>query len=106
MRFLKLTWYKALNSLYNLPRFAIINSYCITLRIKIFNLKKIPDGHSAIFAFNHTSGADPFIVLGALKKKIYFVADGERFRNRFISFFMRKFTNSIPVFRLGLQKNI
>ncbi len=106
MRFLKFTGYGILNIFYNLPRFVIITSYRMTLRIKIFNSKKIPKDHSAIFAINHTTGADPLIVLGALKKKIYFVADSERFSNRFTSFFMRKCTNSTPIFKQEFLKNI
>jgi 1-acyl-sn-glycerol-3-phosphate acyltransferase len=106
MRFFKLTGHKILNVIYSIPRFIIISSYGLTLRIKIFNSKKIPRDHSAILAFNHTTGADPLIVLGAFKKKIYFVADSERFSNRLTSFFMRRFTDSIPIFKQEFQKNI
>jgi len=105
MRFLKKTLSGVLNFFYGIPRFVIINSYRMTLRIKIFGLKKIPREHSAIFAFNHTNGADPFIVLSTIRKKIYFLTDSERFSNRLTSFFMRRFTNSIPVFKKEFNKN-
>jgi 1-acyl-sn-glycerol-3-phosphate acyltransferase len=105
MRFLKKTLSGILNFFYGIPRFVIINSYRMTLRIKISGFKKIPREHSAIFAFNHTNGADPFIVLSTIRKKIYFLTDSERFSNRLTSFFMRRFTNSIPVFKKEFNKN-
>jgi len=98
---------KILIVLYNIPKFLFINFFRLfVVRIKVFEPKKIPSERSAIFAFNHTTGADPIIVLGAIRRKIYFMADSERFSNRFTSFFMRKFTNSIPVFKNELLKNI
>ncbi|MCL4417720.1 MAG: 1-acyl-sn-glycerol-3-phosphate acyltransferase, partial [Actinobacteria bacterium] len=103
---LKIIGVKILNGFYNLPRILIINFYKLFLWIKIINPKKIPYNKSAIFAFNHTTGADPLIALGALRKKIVFVTDSERFSNRFTSFFFRKFTNSIPIFKEQFNKNI
>lgn len=103
---LKIIGVKILNGFYNLPRVLIINFYKLFLWIKIINPKKIPYNKSAIFAFNHTTGADPLIALGALRKKIVFVTDSERFSNRFTSFFFRKFTNSIPIFKEQFNKNI
>ncbi len=96
-----------LNILYNTPRILFINfyKYCV-VKIRVFDPKKIPKDSSAIFAFNHTTGADPIIVLGALKRKIYFLADSDRFRSRFTDFFFRKFTNSIPLFKKEFTKNI
>jgi 1-acyl-sn-glycerol-3-phosphate acyltransferase len=93
--------------LYNTPRILFINfyKYCV-VRIKVYSPKKIPKNNSAIFAFNHTTGADPIIVLGAIRRKIYFLADSDRFRTRFTDFFFRKFTNSIPVFKKEFAKNI
>lgn len=105
MRFLKTALSRFLNVVYNIPRFIVINSYRMTLRIKISDPKKIPKENSAIFAFNHTNGADPLIVLSAIRKKIYFLTDSERFSNRLTSFFMRKFANSIPVFKKEFNKN-
>jgi 1-acyl-sn-glycerol-3-phosphate acyltransferase len=96
-----------LNILYNTPRFLFINFYrlCI-VRINVINKKEIAGKNSAIFTFNHTTGADPIIVLGALRKKIYFIADSDRFKTKFTDFFFRKFTNSIPVFKKEFLKNI
>ena len=97
---------KIINIFYNTPRILFVNYYKLLTRTKVFNIKRIPKGKSAIFAINHITGADPIIILGALKKKIYFLAESENFRNRFTNFFMRKFTNSIPIFKKEFMKNI
>jgi 1-acyl-sn-glycerol-3-phosphate acyltransferase len=106
MKILKLIGNKIANAFYSLPRVLFINFYRSFLRIRISNPKKIPSGHAVIFAFNHTTGADPIIALGALRRKIHFLADSGRFTNRFTAFFMRKFANSTPVFQKEARKNI
>jgi 1-acyl-sn-glycerol-3-phosphate acyltransferase len=106
MKVLKLINNKITNAFYNLPRVLFINFYRFFLRIRISNPKKIPSNHSVIFAFNHTTGADPIIALSALRRKIHFLADSGRFTNRFTAFFMRKFANSTPVFQKEARKNI
>jgi len=94
------------NAILSIPRILFINFYRIfVVRIKVFNKKRIPKDRSLIFAFNHTTGADTIIVLGALRKKIYFLAGSDRFKNKFSSFFMRKFANSIPIFKKEFIKN-
>lgn len=97
---------KIKNIIFNIPRFLIIYSYRLFLRIRIFNPKNIPDDKSVIFAFNHVTGADPIIVLGALRKKIHFIASSDNFKSRLTDYFMRKFGNSIPIFKDQLCKNI
>jgi 1-acyl-sn-glycerol-3-phosphate acyltransferase len=106
MRILKLTGSKLADIFFDLPRILVINNYRFFLRIKITNPKKIPNDHSVIFAFNHTTGADPIIALGALRRKIHFIADSANFSNRFTSFFMRRFANSTPIFKKEPKKNI
>jgi 1-acyl-sn-glycerol-3-phosphate acyltransferase len=106
MKILKLIGNKIANAFYSLPRVLFINFYRSFLRIRITNQKKIPNGHAVIFAFNHTTGADPIIALGALRRKIHFLADSGRFTNSFTAFFMRKFANSTPVFQKEARKNI
>lgn len=106
MRILKLIGSKLADIFYNLPRILVINSYRSFLRIKISDLKKIPRDQSVIFAFNHTTGADPLIALGALRRKIHFIADSANFTNRLTSFFMRRFANSTPIFKKEAKKNI
>ena len=107
MRILRRIKNRILIIFYNIPRFLFISfyKYCV-VRIRVFDPKKIPKENSAIFAFNHTTGADPIIVLGAIKRKIYFLTDSDRFKTKFTEFFFRKFTNSIPVFKNEIEKNI
>jgi len=88
-----------------LLKILFINSYRLFTRIKIFNIKRIPDGKSVIFAINHITGADPIILLASFKKKIYFLADSKLFSTKFTNFFFRKITNSIPVFKEDHVKN-
>ena len=106
MKILKIIGSKVAYAFYSLPRILFINFYRSFLRIRISNPKKIPRDHSVIFAFNHTTGADPIIALSALRRKIYFIADSERFTNRFTTFFMRKCANSTPIFKNETRKNI
>ncbi len=95
-----------LNFFYNIPKFLFITFYRLLIRVRIFNSKNIPNDKAAILAINHTTGADPIIILTAVKKKVYFLADGENFKYRLIDFFMRRFTNSVPLFKKQFTKNI
>jgi len=96
---------KILEFFYSIPRVLFINFFKLFVRIRVFNLKKIPDVRSAILAINHTTGADPIILLGAVGKKIYFIASARNFGTRLTNFFMRRFTNSLPIFKEKLMKN-
>ena len=97
---------KIANIFCDIPRILFVNYYRLLIRIRVINIKRIPNDKSAIFAINHVTGADPIIILAVLKKKIYFMADSENFRNRFTNFFMRRFTNSVPIFKKQFMKNI
>lgn len=90
---------------YGIPRVLFINFYRLVTRIRVVNYKNIPEDRSFILAINHTTGADPIILLSAIKKRIYFLAGGRNFGSRFTNFFMRKFANAIPVFRDQVEKN-
>ena len=92
--------------MYSIPRILFINFYRLFIRIRIINKKGLPQGKPAIFAINHSTDADPVIILGAFKKKIYFFSEGEDYDSRFINFFMRRFANSTPVFKKQVKKNI
>jgi len=93
---------KILDFFYSIPRVLFVNFYRLMVRIRVFGLKKIPLNDSAILAVNHTTGADPIILLGAIGKKIYFVASSRNFGTKFTDFFMRKFTNSLPILKIDL----
>ena len=91
---------------YSIPRILFINFYKLFTRTRVFNTKRLPRGKSVILAINHTADADPIILLAAIKKKIFFIAESENFGNWLTSFFMRKFANCVPVFKKQLAKNV
>src|SRR3989304_9753198 len=83
---------------YGIPVVLFINFYKLFTRTRVFNAKRLPRNKSVILAINHTADADPIILLAAIKRKIFFVAESENFGNRLTNFFMRKFANCVPVF--------
>ncbi len=91
---------------YSIPRVLFINFFKLFVRIRVFNLENIPEDQSAILAINHTTGADPIVLLGAVSKKIYFIASANNFGTRFTAFFMRRFTNSFPIYKDGNIRNL
>ena len=91
---------------YSLPRTLLIDIYRLFIRIRFFNKERLPENKSAILAINHSTDADPLIILSALKKKIYFLAESENFESRLTNFFMRKFANCVPVFKKQHVKNV
>jgi 1-acyl-sn-glycerol-3-phosphate acyltransferase len=92
--------------LYSIPRILFINFYKIFSRARIVNPKNLPKDKSVILAINHTADADPIILLAAIRKKIFFIAESENFGNWISNFFMRKFANCVPVFKEQFFKNI
>ncbi|MCK5567404.1 MAG: 1-acyl-sn-glycerol-3-phosphate acyltransferase, partial [Actinomycetia bacterium] len=90
---MKVLFRKISDFFYNIPRILFINFYKLFTRTRIFNRKRLPENSSVILAFNHSSDADPIIILSALKKKIYFIAESENFETWIANFFMRRFAN-------------
>jgi 1-acyl-sn-glycerol-3-phosphate acyltransferase len=91
---------------YSIPRILFINFYKIFSRARIVNPKNLPKDKSVILAINHTADADPVILLAAIKKKVFFIAESENFGNWLTNFFMRRFANCVPVFKAQFAKNI
>ncbi len=91
---------------YSIPRILFINFYKIFSRARVVNPKRLPSDKSVILAINHTADADPIILLAAIKKKIFFIAESENFGNWLTNFFMRKFANCVPVFKAQFSKNV
>jgi 1-acyl-sn-glycerol-3-phosphate acyltransferase len=91
---------------YSIPRIFFINFFKIFLRARVVNPKNLPKDRSVILAINHTVDADPIILLAAIKKKIFFIAESENFGNWISNFFMRKFANCVPIFKKQFFKNI
>jgi len=90
---------------YALPRIIVVNIYKLIVRIKVFNYARIPANEQVIFAINHVTGADPIIIMAALKKKLVFFAISKDFKTRFTYFFFRKVGNAIPIFQENFFKN-
>ena len=103
---MKVLFIKISDFFYNIPRILFINFYKLFTRTRIFNKKRLPGNSSVILAINHSSDADPIIILSALKKKIYFIAESENFETWIANFFMRRFANCIPVFKNQSTKNV
>ncbi|MFC2144739.1 lysophospholipid acyltransferase family protein [Actinomycetota bacterium] len=96
---------KTADFFFSIPRVLFINFFKLFVRIRVFDRSKIPKDSSAILAINHTTGADPIVLLGAVRKKIYFIASAKNFGSRFTDFFMRRFTNSFPIHKEHFMKN-
>ena len=90
---------------FSIPGVLFINFFKLFVRIRVFDRKKIPKDSSAILAINHTTGADPIVLLGAVRKKIYFIASSDNFGTRLTNYFMRRFANSIPIYKKQFMKN-
>ncbi len=90
---------------FSIPRVLLINYFKLFVRIRVFDHNKIPRDSSAILAINHTTGADPIVLLGAVGKKIYFIASAKNFGSRITNFFMRRFANSFPIHKEHFMKN-
>ncbi|MHB1252953.1 MAG: lysophospholipid acyltransferase family protein [Candidatus Humimicrobiaceae bacterium] len=90
---------------YALPRIIIVNIFKLIVRIKVFNYARIPVNEQVIFAINHITGADPILLMAALKKKLIFFAISDDFKNKFTNFFFRKVGNAIPIFQKDTLRN-
>ena len=91
--------------LYALPRIIVVNIFKVIVRIKVFNLARIPVNEQVIFAINHITGADPILIMAALNRKLIFFAISDDFKNKFTNFFFRKVGNAIPVFQKDYPRN-
>lgn len=103
-------WTKLKNKLkdifFDSPRLIIINLYRLVVRIRVFNKQRLPVDKPFILAINHVTGADPFIILGAFRKRIIFFAGSGNFTNIISNFFMRRFAGAVPVFKERALKNL
>jgi 1-acyl-sn-glycerol-3-phosphate acyltransferase len=90
---------------YALPGIIVVNLYNLIIRLKVFNYSRIPVNEQVIFAINHVTGADPIILMAALRKKIVFFAISNDFKTKFTNFFFRKVGNAVPVFQENFFKN-
>lgn len=70
----------------------------ILFPVKIYGKKNIQKKHM-IFAINHRSNSDPFLMYSALKTKIRFLAKKEVFRSKTRKLFFKNIMGLIPIDR-------
>ncbi|WP_408006334.1 lysophospholipid acyltransferase family protein [Pseudalkalibacillus sp. A8] len=70
----------------------------LKFRIEIIGRENIPEDKTIIIAANHVSNYDPILLCCLLKRKIYFLAKAELFRNRLLHWFFTS-VHTIPVDR-------
>ena len=70
----------------------------LKFRIEIIGQEHIPNDKAFIIAANHVSNYDPVLLSCFLKRKVYFMAKAELFRNRFLHWFFTT-VYAIPVDR-------
>lgn len=75
---------------FSIARFFIRIYINIFFKIEVKGLENIPKIGGAIICSNHISNFDPAILLAVAKRKINFFAKKELFKNKFVSFFLKK----------------
>lgn len=95
-----------LDRILHVPKQIFLGFYGLFLRVRVFDHGKSLGADPVIFVFNHTTGSDPIVAQIALRRRIFFMADGRHFSTTFGNFFMTRMTDSIPVFKEKGVKNI
>ncbi|GFP26602.1 1-acyl-sn-glycerol-3-phosphate acyltransferase [Candidatus Hakubella thermalkaliphila] len=95
-----------LDRILHVPKQIFLGFYGLFLRVRVFDHGKSLGAGPAIFVFNHTTGSDPIVAQIALRRRIFFMADGRHFSTAFGNFFMTRITDSIPVFKEKGARNI
>jgi 1-acyl-sn-glycerol-3-phosphate acyltransferase len=73
-------------------------------RLRIVGRENIPLQGPFILVSNHLSVSDPVLLGANLGRRVIFMAKEELFRNRFISFIIRRF-GAFPVYRKGSARD-
>ena len=75
--------------LYTVGKFLLMPAYKLLYRYKVIGKENMPDSGAVILACNHMSFSDPVLLGLAQKRRLYFMAKSELFRNPFASFIIR-----------------
>jgi 1-acyl-sn-glycerol-3-phosphate acyltransferase len=114
-----LTWVEFLG--YNSPRFAgmgtggrrlyysivkllAVLAFKLFVRLEVRGAENVPDTGAFVFASNHQSNLDPFLLGAATRRKLAYFAKAELFRYRIGAFLLRKL-NAFPVRRGGRDRD-
>jgi len=84
--------------LYEISRLLAAFLFKLVFRFEVEGKDSIPKHTSFILASNHLSYLDPIVLGIACPRKLYFLAKQELFRNKLISFFLKR-VDAIPLRR-------
>ncbi len=83
---------------YSIGKLLAVLVFKLFVRLEVKGAENVPAEGSFIFASNHQSNLDPFLLGVATRRDLAFFAKAELFRNRFGAFLLRK-VNAFPVRR-------
>lgn len=84
--------------LYAIGKAILLPAYKLIYRYKVINSGAMPKEGGCILACNHLSFSDPVLLGLAQKRRLYFMAKSELFKNKFASFIIRSL-GAFPVER-------
>lgn len=83
---------------YHCLRCIVVPIFRVIFPCKFLHKEKLPGSGRLILCSNHISALDPVYLGVALPRQLYFIAKAELFRNRFVSWLLRKL-GAFPVVR-------
>lgn len=86
------------NHFYFFWRAVLLPFFKLKYRMKYIGVENVPTEGAYILASNHTRATDPILLGMGLKRQVLFMAKEELFKNKFISWFLRKL-GAFPVSR-------
>lgn len=86
------------NHFYFFWRAFLLPFFKLIYRMKYIGRENVPDEGAYILASNHRLATDPIMLGMGLKRQVLFMAKEELFKNKFISWFLRKL-GAFPVSR-------
>lgn len=86
------------NHFYFFWRAVLLPFFKLIYRMKYIDRENVPENGAYILASNHRLATDPIMLGMGLKRQVLFMAKEELFRNKFISWFLRKL-GAFPVSR-------
>ncbi len=75
--------------LYSIGKVLLLPVYKLIYRYKVIGSENMPKQGGVILACNHLSFSDPVLLGLAQKRRLFFMAKSELFRNKFASFIIR-----------------
>ena len=86
------------NHFYFFWRAVLLPFFKLIYRMKYIGRENVPENGAYILASNHRLATDPIMLGMGLKRQVLFMAKEELFKNKFISWFLRKL-GAFPVSR-------